>query len=333
MDEVRCSRRFLNLWPAACVLALLAAPAAAQEWKPTKNIEIVVISGAGGAADRQARVTQKFLQSMPGMRSIIVNNKPGGGGTIALTYLAQHVADPHYISSLATSSLTQNILGVSTIRYQDLTPLNILVREYVVAWTRADSPIASGKDLLARLKKDPKSVSFGFSTAAGNQNHIVIAMIAKAAGIDPKLVKTVIFSSGGTGMTAALGGHVDLWVGTAGGAAAHLESGKVRVLGITSEQRQGGVLSRVPTFREQGIDATYYAWRGFVAPKGLTAPQIAFWDQAFAKIADDESWKKDLEENAWAPDFRGSAETRKHLDAEYEFLDKILTELGLAKRP
>jgi putative tricarboxylic transport membrane protein len=320
-----------NCWLVpSLMLALIAGHAPAQEWKPSRNVEIVVISGAGGAADRQARVTQKFLQTVPGMRNIVVNNKPGGGGTIAMNYVAQHAGDPHFIGSLATSVLTQQILGVSQVRYQDLTPLNIMIREYVVAWTKGDSRITSGKDLIARLKRDPKSVSFAFSTAPGNQNHIVIAMIAKSAGIDPKAIRTVVFSSGGPGMTAALGGHVDVWVGTAGGAQTHMD--KVRVLGITSEQRQGGVLSSVPTFKEQGLDASYYAWRGWMAPKGLTAPQIAYWDQAFARMAEDEGWKKELEENAWAADYRGSVETRRHLDAENEFLEKMLAELGLTKR-
>jgi putative tricarboxylic transport membrane protein len=317
---------------AAAVAAMTIGPATAQEWKPTKNVEIVVISGPGGAADRQARVTQKLLQTLPGLRSITVVNKPGGGGIIGLTYLAQHTADPHYISSLATSVLTQQILGVSPIRYQDLTPLNILIREYVVAWTHADSPIGSGKDLVARLRQDPKSVSFGFATAPGNQNHIVIAMIAKAAGVDPKAVKTVVYSSGGQGMMSALGGHVDVWVGTAGGALPHMESGKIRMLGISSEQRQPGAFAAVPTFKEQGLDAAYYAWRGFVAPKGLTAAQIAFWDQAFAKIVAEDQWKKELEENAWAGDFKNSAETRRYLDREYPLLERILGELGLTKK-
>ena len=63
-----------------------------------------------------------------------------------------------------------------------------------------------------------------------------------------------------------------------------LQSGKIRVLGISSAQRQGGEFAGVPTFREQGIDAVYYAWRGFLGPKGLTDAQTAFWDRAFERI-------------------------------------------------
>ncbi len=313
--------------------ALAAFPVASQEWKPGRNVEIVVSSGAGGAADRSARVTQRLLSALPGFSSITVVNKPGGGGSVAFTYIAQHGGDAHYISTMATGLLTNEIVGTSKLSYRDLTPLNILMREYVVAWSWAESPIASTKDLIARLKKDPPSVSFGFATAPGNQNHIVIGMLAKAAGIDPKAVKTVIYSSGGQGIMSALGGHVDVWVGTAGGALPHVRSGKVRALGISAAQRQEGGLDVVPTFREQGIDAEYYAWRGFVGPKGLTAAQTAFWDQAFARVIKAEEWKKDLTDNAWAEDFTGAAETRKRLDAEYEQLTERLIELGLVTRP
>jgi putative tricarboxylic transport membrane protein len=315
------------------VASMAGGEAVAQEWKPARNVDIAIASGAGGAADRQGRQLQKLLlQVVPGIPSITVTNKPGGGGLVAWTSLAQHGGDAHFIATLSTALLTNQILGVGQLRYQDLTPLNILMREYVVAWVRAESPLASIKDVIERLKKDPASVSFAFATARGNQNHIVIGMIARAAGMDPKAAKTVVFSSGGQGMIAALGGHVDVWVGTPGGALQHMQSGAARALGISAAQRQEGKLAVVPAFREQGIDAAYYAWRGFVAPGKLTAPQVAFWDQAFARVIRSDEWKQDLEDNGWAEDFKASAETRKHLDAEYGMLTRMLADLGLVAK-
>ncbi len=316
-----------------CAFVATAADAQAQEWKPARNVELVVASGAGGAADRQGRQLQRLLtQAVPAIPSITVVNKPGGGGLVAWTGLAQQAGDAHYIATLSTALLTNQAMGLGQVRFQDLTPLNILMREYVVAWVKSDSPLASIQDVIARLKKDPQSVSFGFSTARGNQNHIVIGMIARAAGMDPRAVKAVVFSSGGQGMTAALGGHVDVWVGTPGGAIQHMQSGAARALGISSTRRQGAKLAAVPTFREQGVDASYYAWRGFVAPGGLTPAQIAFWDQAFARAVRTDEWKRDLEQNGWDEDFKTSAETRKHLDAEYGMLAKMLAELGLVTK-
>jgi putative tricarboxylic transport membrane protein len=223
-------------------------------------------------------------------------------------------------------------MDVSHIGYQDVTPLAIMMREYVAVWTRAESPIASAQNLIARLKKDPSSVSFGLSPARGNQNHIVLGMVARAAGIDPKALKIVVYSSGGAGMTAALGGHVDVWAGTAGGALRFMPDRRIRVLGLSSAERQPGRFADVETFREQGVDAVYYAWRGYLGPTGLTHAQTAFWDEALASVVSNDAWKAELEKNAWGADFKRSAETRKHLESEHALLEKMLTELGLVKR-
>jgi len=305
------------------------APAGAQEWKPQRNVDIVVNSGAGGTADRQARVAQKFLQTLPGMPSVSVTNRAGGAGLVALNFIAQRPGDPHFLGILSTGVLTNQITGLSAVRYQDITPLNILMREYIAVWTRTESQIASGRDLIARIKRDPAAVAFAFSTARGNQNHVVIGMFARAAGVDPKLLKTVIYPSGGQGMTATLGGHVDVWVGTAGSALQYMAAGSIRMLGITAPQRQGGKFANVPVFREQGIDATYFAWRGFLAPRGLTAAQIAYWEQTFARVAQSDEWKKELDDNAWSEGYLGSADTRRHLDAEFEMLSRMLADLGV----
>jgi putative tricarboxylic transport membrane protein len=329
------SRFTIHAFRALCLplgFCLALSSAAAQEWKPTRNIDIIVSSGAGGAADREARETQRFLQKLPGMPAIAVTNRPGGGGTIAWTFVAQRPGDAHTISTLNVALLTNQVLGSAKIGYRDLTPLAILMREYIAVWTRTASPIGSAKELIARLKQDPSSVSFGLSPALGNQNHIVLGMLAKAAGIDPKALKIVVYSSGGQGMTAALGGHVEVWAGTLGGALARSQKGGgVRVLGVSAEQRPAGPAAQLPTFREQGIDVVYSAFRGFQGPPGLTAAQRAFWDQAFATIVQSEEWKEVELKHAWGSGHLDSAATLKFLDGEYQMLEKILAELGVIK--
>ena len=108
---------------------MLAYPVHAQEWKPARNIEIVVSSDAGGAADRQGRAMQRMLQALPGMPGIVVTNRPGGAGTVAWSFVGQQAGDAHYISTLNTAIVTNQILGLTQLRYQDLTPLAILMRD------------------------------------------------------------------------------------------------------------------------------------------------------------------------------------------------------------
>jgi putative tricarboxylic transport membrane protein len=311
--------------------AACSAPAHAQsEWKPARNVDIVVASAAAGSSDRTARVLQKLLHGNAAFPSISVTNRPGGGGTVAWTFLTQHPGDAHYIATFSPTMLTNQILGSSKLGHQDLTPLAILLREYIVFAVKADSPIRNATDLVARLKKDVSSVSFAFATAAGNHNHVLIGLIVKAAGGDPRKAKVVIQPSGGQATTAMLGGHIDVLVAAPANVIPHLQSGTARAIGVSAAQRQGGALAAVPTLREQGIDAAFFNWRGFVGPRGLTPAQTAFWDQAFAKAVQGEDWKKDLQANAWAEDFMASAQARRHVDAEYEVMKTVLVELGVA---
>jgi len=313
-------------WMAWCIIA---SAASAQEWKPARNVDIVVASGASGSSDRTARVLQKLLQANPAFPSVSVTNRPGGGGTVAWTFVVQHPGDPHFIATFSPTMLTNHVLGVGKLNYTEFTPLSILLREYVLLTVRADSPLTSGQALVERIRADPTSLSFAFAASPGNHNHIVIGMIYKAAGVDPKKAKVVIQKSGGDGAIAVLGGHIDVLVGAPANALPHIQSGKARAIGISAPQRQAGVQAALPTLKEQGIDAIFFSWRGFVAPKGLTPAQIAFWDQAFAKAVQGEDWKQDVETNAWAEDFMGNAATRKHLDSEYELLKGMLGDLGV----
>ena len=317
----------------ACVAGLIVAGAApAQQWKPERNVDIVVASGAGGSSDRTARVVQRLLQANPAFPSISVTNRGGGGGTVAWTYLSQQPGDPHFIATFSPTMVTNQLLGVSKLRYSDFTPLSIILREYVMVSVNADSPITSAQSLVEHIRKDPTALSFAFAAAPGNHNHVVIGMIYKAAGADPRQAKIVIQKSGGAGATAVMGGHIDVLVGAPANVLRHIEAGKLRAIGLSAPERQPGAAAQVPTLREQKVDAVFYSWRGFIGAKDLTAAQIAFWDDAFAKALQVEDWKKDVARNAWAEDLRTSAETRKHLDSERELISGMLAELGLLKR-
>ena len=86
----------------------------------------------------------------------------------------------------------------------------MLFDEYLAVNTRADGDIKSGRDLMDRLRKDPQAASFGISTAIGGANHTTLMVALRAAGVDLKRVKTVVFAGGAASTTALLGGHVDV---------------------------------------------------------------------------------------------------------------------------
>jgi putative tricarboxylic transport membrane protein len=322
----------LCILAAGCAaLAIGIAPVAAQQWKPSKPVELVVGSSPGGAPDVMARLVQRIFQNGGLVPSSTVVNKPGAANTIGWAYLNQHAGDGHYIATYSPTLLGNRIMGTTQLNYQDFTPLNILAREYVVLAVKADSPIGSLKDLTARLKKDPQSVSFAFATARGNHNHVVMSMYLKSIGVDPKVAKAVVYSGGGEGVTAMLGGHIDVYVASPRSMVPLQKDGRARMLGVSSAQRDKA-LADLPTFKEQGIDAEFFTWRGFMGPKGLKPAEVAYWDAVFEKLAQSEEWRKDTESQFWDANYLLSAETRKHLDRENEVMRAILTDLGLAKQ-
>jgi putative tricarboxylic transport membrane protein len=312
------------------MLAVGIAPAVAQEWKPSKTVELVVGSSPGGSPDVMARLVQRIFQNSGLVPSSTVVNKPGAANTIGWAYLNQHAGDGHFIATYSPALIGNRIMGTTQLNYQDFTPLNILAREYVVLSVRADSPIASLADLTARLKKDPQSVTFAFATARGNHNHVVMGMYLKSIGLDPKQAKVVVYSGGGEALTAVLGGHIDVYVASPRSMVPLQREGRARVFGVSAAQRDKA-LAEVPTLKEQGVDAVFFTWRGFMGPKGLKPAEVAYWDAVFDKLAQSDEWKKDTESQFWNPDYLLSAETRKHLDRENEVMKGILTELGLAK--
>jgi putative tricarboxylic transport membrane protein len=141
----------------------------------------------------------------------------------------------------------------------------------------------------------------------------------------------VVFKGSGDSITAVLGGHVDVMASSSGSVLGLVQNGQARVLAVAAAQRMAGTLANAPTFREQGIDTTGIpAWRGFLGPQQLTPAQIAFWDDAFAKMTGAPEWKKNLEEGE-VNQFMRSREFARYLEAEYASARAIMSELGLIK--
>lgn len=158
-----------------------------------------------------------------------------------------------------------------------------------------------------------------------------MAAAFKPAGIEIRKVRSAIFPSGGAATTAMFGGHVDVVPITAAFASSLLRNGQVRLLAVTSPNRLPGVLAEVPTWREQGYDVVVTNWRAFVGPKGMTPPQIAYWEGVLRRLMDSEEWKKELEANFWMGDYMASTETRKFMERDTAEARTFLVDLGLAK--
>ncbi len=312
---------------ALCTLATTDAQAQTG-WRPTKPVEIIVSTGAGGIADQNARVIQKTLMDEKLLSAAVVVNKAGGNQILAVNYLKQFPADPHYLLYANPTVFTNQIAGLSTNLYTDMTPLVLLMVDYTVISVRNDSPIKSMKELVAMLKADPQSVAFGFPSRGG-PNHLALAQAMRSAGIDPNKLKLVLFKTNAEAATAMLGGHIQATISTVG--AATLAGSTSRMLAVAAPKRISE-LPNLPTMHEQGVPATGIPnWRGVFGPKGMTPAQIVYWEEALAKVIATAEWKKQLSESNLESLFLRSAEFSKWLAAEYTTTKAVMVDVGVAK--
>jgi putative tricarboxylic transport membrane protein len=315
------------------VVALGACLSAhAGEWKPAKRIEVVVPNAPGGGNDRLVRLVLKIAQEQKLIEPVVnVIHKPGAGVVMGLTYLNQFAGDGHHVAIISSTFLGDYVSGRSTISPTDITPIAQLFTEYVAFAVKPDSPIKSGKEIMARLKADVTSLSASISGGPGNHNHIALSMVARAVGGDAKKLKVVVFSSGADALTAALGGHVDMVVAPAASVLPHVQAGRLRFVALAAPRRLEGAFASVPVWKELGANAVTSNWRAIVGPRGLPPPQSEYWENVLARVVESDEWKKMLERDGVTPEFLRSARMREELKADADELKAIMTELGLVK--
>jgi putative tricarboxylic transport membrane protein len=328
--ESRSRRTLLRIATLASFVAWCGGSAQAQTaWRPERTVELIVYSAAGGGNDKSARMLDKIWKELK-LADAVVVNKVGGGGNIAYTYISQKPGDAHFIGIAQTALVTNQITGRSSIHYKDFTPLAFIGSEPAALAVRADSPYRNVEDLLAQLRKDPQSISFSVGSTLGAANHISLGLLAKAAGVDAKRLKVVVFSGGALSMSNLLGGHIDAVMMAANNSIPHHAAGTVRILGMPTPERSPA-LPDVPTFRETGYDVTLEGWTIVVGPKGLSSAQTGFWEAVLQKSVNHDHWKKYVAQNSWRWGYKNSRDTAAYLDQYYDQSRHVLTEIGMAK--
>jgi putative tricarboxylic transport membrane protein len=309
---------------------LVAAPCAAQDWKPSRPVEFVVGSGAGGGNDKTARLIQKIWRENNWLDLVNVINKPGGGGALAYTYVSEKAGDAHYLVVVRKALLTNHILGRSPLQYTELTPLAVMANEPNAMAVRADSPIRNLKDLVATFKSDAQSITTSVGSTRGGPSHMLVVQMAKIAGADLRQLKVVTFNGTAESVTNLLGGHIQMISSSVDALIPHHKSGAMRILGVATAQRSKAVAD-VPTFREQGYDTVVGNWTAIMGPKGLSPAQVAYWEGLLERTFKHPAWQSMLEGDALEHDFRKSQPAREMLVKDYESERRMLTELGMAK--
>ena len=245
--------------------------AAADSWpRKGKPVELIVAFAPGGAVDTAARLVAPLLEKELGTNVEVVN-KPGAGGQIGYTALTSAQPDGYTIGATGSPSVVVSPLdparGAKYTR-ASFQPLGMQVIDPAVIGVAPDSPYNTVKDLVDAAKANPGKITMS-TTGKQTGEHFAAADLEQKSGSKFALVH---FSEGASQAVAAfLGGHVQVYVGSASDVTDLVKQKKIKMLGVMSEKRSE-FLPEVPTFKEQGFDVLSATARGYSAPAGLPAP-------------------------------------------------------------
>lgn len=278
--------------PILTAVALASAPAVhAQAW-PTKPIKLLVPLAAGSTADIVSRYVGQELGKALG-QSVVVENKPGAGGTIAMAELARSPADGYTIAFASQGTLVFNQAIFASPGYdsvKDFQPIGFIGGVSNVMIVPPGSPAKSPQDIVAEAKANPGKLTFS-SGGAGTSHHLSGVLFANITGT--KLVH-VPYKGSPQGVLAVMTGEVDMGFFNTPTVISQIKGGKVRPLGVTSLERSP-LLPDVPTLAEQGIkDYEMNTWFGFVAPAGTPPAVVARLNAEINKILTSSEVKEKL---------------------------------------
>jgi putative tricarboxylic transport membrane protein len=322
-------RSFVRLLAATAFGALALSTAAPAQAAELKKLEIIAPANPGGGWDQTARTIQGLLQEAGLASSVQVQNVPGAGGTIGLAQFVTTKKGKGDTLLLAGQTLQGAIItNKAPVTLDQVTPVARLVGEYEIVVVPVDSPIKTLDDLMAKVKADPQSVSWG-GGSVGSTDHILAGLMMQAVGADLTKLNYIAHSGGGEALSSILGGHVTAGISGYGEFGPQVDAGKLRALAISADERMPGV--DIPTLKEQGLDVSFFNWRGMWAPAGIRNADLKALSTAVETLLASPAWKETLTKRQWVDLAQPAAEFAAFVKDDRTKMEKILTDLGLAK--
>jgi putative tricarboxylic transport membrane protein len=312
----------------ATVLTVLAAlPVAAQE--PLSSLKVLIPANPGGGWDQTGRALEQALRAEKLVSGAIrLSNRGGAGGTIGLAEYAKAKGEANSLMVMGLVMVGAILTNKSPVTLEATTPIARLTSEYEVVAVPAASKFKTLKDLTDALKADPGAVAITGGSRGGT-DHILAALIAEAVGVPGGKVNYVAYAGGGEAVAALLGAQVAAGISGYGEFQQHIESGKLRALGLSSPARVPGI--NAPTLKEQGINVEFGNWRGVVAPEGVSAGDRKALLDTMDRLAKSGTWKEQLKKHGWEDAYLAGDGFATFLKAENDRVTKVLKGVGLVK--
>ncbi|TCU37197.1 Bug family tripartite tricarboxylate transporter substrate binding protein [Rhizobium azibense] len=305
-------------------LSFGSVPATAQELELT----ITAPAGAGGGWDAASRSLQEALMATGNAKSVQVVNVPGAGGTVGLAqFIGTAKGSPNQLLVAGITLVGASISNKSPVDLTQVIPLARLTGDPLVIVVPKDSPIQTIDDLLATIKTNvAKTIWVGGS--AGGADHILAALVTKAAGADPAKINYVAYSGGGESLAAMLGGQATAGVSGYGEWEGQIKSGDLRALAISYPEPIEGIEAK--PLKAQGLDIELVNWRGIFAGPDVQGADLEALKVAVDKTVKSEQWQAILKTRGWSDYYAPSDEFKTFIASETDRVRTILSSIGLA---
>ena len=306
----------------AATALVLAGPAAAQSWAPSRPVTLTVGFAPGGGTDTAGRIVAKKLSENIG-QTVVVENKAGAGGNIAAQHAAQSPPDGHVIHLSSVGPLTVAPAMSKNLGYdpkKDLAPITLGMMFPNVFVVHPTVPARTLAEFVALAKQKPGELNYA-SSGIGGAAHLAGELFKQRAGID---MVHVPYKGGGPAMADMLGGRVSMYPAVPSTSKPHVQSGKIHAIATTGLKRTP-VMPDVPTVAEQGypgFNATN--WYAFVV-SGKTPKEIQqYWNRELVKALKDPEVVKALNDQGLEPAPGTAEELAKLIDTETEVWSKVV---------
>ena len=313
-------------WGMALILAGLCASAWAQSY-PAKPVRFLVGFAAGGSVDVLARFyAQKMSESMG--QQIIIDNRPGAGSNIAGAIVAKASPDGYSLFVGSAGGLAGNLAIYQRMPYNpltDFTPIAVLAYQANILVVNPSLPTKNVKEFIALARSRPAQINVG-SGGNGSSQHMSLEAFMKVAGV--KMLH-IPYKGGAPAVTDLLGGQIDAIFAHIPEAMVHLQTGKLRALGVTGAKR-AAAMPNVPTIKEAGLPGYEFdGFMGLVAPVGLHQDIVTRLNREVNNALTDNSLKARLLESGLELGGGTPEQLASAMRAQAETMIKLAKDAGI----
>ncbi|MBN1828069.1 MAG: tripartite tricarboxylate transporter substrate binding protein [Deltaproteobacteria bacterium] len=313
-------KRFGTALCVAVIIVALTGGGALAGTFPDKNLKIIVPFAPGGGVDVTCRMIAEVAPKHLNGKKIVVENMPGGGAVIGQTYVAKAKPDGYTILAYTSSVVSNPMTKKTSFTHTSYQPIAMYCFDPEILIVPAKSPYDSLKAFIEAAQKKEVSVATpGYSTS----HHIASLILEDRLGVKFGYIHN---QSAAMQVQQLLGGHVEAGMMAMGETTQYVKDGSLKALGLMIDVRNPD-FSAIPTFKEEGIDLVWGAFRGLAVPKDTPADTVKALDEAFKNIVADPDFNDRMQKAGFPVVYRNASDFTAYVGVVAEKLGKILPTL------